>query len=74
MIVKLSGKDELIKSEANRLLRKSISDDYCGRVIDAIIADVISDVDECADDLYWNEDDVKLALGRVLLERIGIEF
>lgn len=49
------------------LLKKSISDDYVIRIYNAIVDKVVMDVKECADPEEWNEDDVKLAIGRSLM-------
>lgn len=53
--------------------RCPISDDYYGRICDAILPEVEKDVKETADKDNWNEDDVRLAIGRVLCDRLGIE-
>lgn len=50
-----------------------ISDSYWPCIIDAILDKVAQDVEECADPKEWNEDDVRLAVGRVLCEALGIE-
>lgn len=50
-----------------------LTDDYASRICDEIIDDVIEDVVECADE-EWSEGDIKLAIGRVLCSRLGIEF
>lgn len=52
---------------------KRLTDDYASRIYDAIINDVISDIDECADDDF-NDSDIHLAIGRAICSRIGIEF
>ena len=52
---------------------RQLSDEYWPRIIDAILDKVAQDVDECADPDEWNEDDVRLAVGRVLCEALGIE-
>ena len=54
-------------------LLKVMSDDYIRDIVDSIIDDVVRDVEECADLDSWNYDDVKLAIGRVLKSRLGIE-
>ena len=54
------------------MLRKCISTDYVGDIIDEIIDDVIDDVELTADK-EWNEDDIRLAVGRVICNRLGIE-
>lgn len=58
--------------EVEKLLRKSISDDYVGTITREIIEDVIEDIETSAD-VEYNEDDIKLAIGRVLIERMGLE-
>lgn len=53
----------------------AISDDYINSIIDNIIEDVVSDVKETsgyAEDGHFNTDDIKLAVGRVLIDRLGI--
>lgn len=61
-----------IESEMYRLLAMSIASDYVRSIVDTLIDDVTEDVLTAADTL-WNEDDVRLAIGRVLIERLGIE-
>jgi len=55
------------------LLDGSISDDYIGRIIDNILDDVAEDIDTTADKNY-NNDDVRLAIGRILIEKLGIDY
>lgn len=55
------------------LLKKSISDDYVVYIADNILDDVVEDVKETADRTEWNEDDVRLAIGRVLIDKLGID-
>ena len=54
------------------MLRKCISTDYVGNIIDEILDDVMDDVELTADK-EWNEDDIRLAVGRVICDRLGIE-
>ena len=54
------------------LLINCASSSYAQRILDEIIDDVVRDVDESADPTDWNDDDVRLACGRVLLERIQL--
>ena len=56
-----------------RLLRLSISTDYVGVIAEKIGSEVLEDVELCADSDEWNEDDIRLAIGRVLCEKLGIE-
>ena len=69
----LDVKDKIaFVSKLETFLRMAMSDDYSGCVAEAIVDDVIEDVECCADENY-NEDDVRLAIGRVLCEKLGIE-
>lgn len=70
----MTGKEVIIRGIAEELLRRAMSDDYSDRVASEIMSDVIQDVDECADSEDWNIDDVRLAIGRVLCTRLGIEW
>lgn len=61
-----------IAAEMYRLLIMSISSDYVRSIVDNLIDDVTEDVAATAD-VQWNEDDVRLAIGRVLIQKLGIE-
>ncbi len=55
--------------------RNAISDDYRYDIRRAILDDVVADVVETSDfrrNGYWSQDDIKLAVGRVLIARMGI--
>lgn len=54
------------------LLRDAIPDDYRGYIVNEILSDVCEDVD-CAADEEFSDGDVRLALGRVLCSRLGID-
>lgn len=54
-------------------LLSKLTDDYASRICEAIIEDIIEDVTQCADE-DWSEGDVKLAIGRVLCSRLGIDW
>ena len=54
-------------------LKPQIASYYWEKIADVIIDDVVKDVNECADPQDWDEDDVRLAVGRVILERLDIE-
>ncbi len=68
-----------IHQTVHKLLRKAISSDYVGDITDDIFEDVVEDVfmasavDETHDCLDFNEDDVRLAIGRILIEHLGIQ-
>ena len=56
--------------------RDAISDDYRYDIRRAIQDDVVADVVETSDfreNGNWNDDDIKLAVGRVLIARMGID-
>ena len=76
-------KNELAR-EIEDVLCKSISDDYVHYILEhkdgwtniSIVDDIIADVLETsayADEGYYNDDDIKLAIGRVLIQRLGID-
>lgn len=54
------------------VLRCSIGDDYVSYVWTLFGGDIIEDVESCADEDY-NEDDIRMAIGRVICRRLGIE-
>ena len=45
--------------------------DQARNITDIIIDDVVKDVEECADGENWNDSDVRLAIGRVLIQRLS---
>ena len=55
-----------------RELLNGVTCDYAGKIADAIAEDVADDVVECADPNAWNDCDVRLAIGRVLLKTLGV--
>lgn len=63
----------LFKTVCMDILRESISDDYVAYIYTAISGDLIDDVEATSDDGY-NNDDIRFAIGRVLCNRLGIEF
>lgn len=70
---------EVEKQDVEYVLNKlsmgnQIASDYWGRICENIIDDVVQDIEETADPVDWSNDDVKLAVGRVLCKRLGIEY
>lgn len=61
-----------IRKFMTNTLGKAISDDYIDYIINEILNDVIDNVNATADEEY-SDDDVRLAIGRVLMDRLGIE-
>ena len=62
----------MLKKWARELLKNTVSNDYADYILDAIIDDVKEDVFASADENF-NEDDVRFAIGRVLMKKLGIE-
>ena len=60
------------KDFLRRILSDCITSDYAGYVANEILSDVCEDIDASADPDF-NDDDIRLATGRVLLTRLGIE-
>lgn len=57
-------------------LRNAISDDYRYDIRRAIQDDVVADIVATSDfsrSGHWSQDDIRLAVGRVLIARIGID-
>ena len=50
-----------------------ISQDYIRPIAESIVEDVAQDIYETADRKDWNDDDVRLAVGRVLCKKLNIE-
>lgn len=54
-------------------LKPQIASYYWEKIADVIIDDVVKHINKNADPNEWDEDDVRLAVGRVILERLDIE-
>ena len=63
------SKREQVEKIVERILSSSITKDYIHRIVDVIIDDVVADVNETADADNWNKDDVRLAIGRIILKK-----
>lgn len=50
-----------------------ISQDYIRLIAENIVEDVAQDIYETADRENWDEDDIRLAVGRVLCKKLNIE-
>ena len=66
-------------SELRMVLTASVGSDYAYYLAhdEGFASDVKQNVEETSawsDDGVYNDDDIKLAVGRVLLERLGIEY
>ena len=50
-----------------------VSEDYIIPIAEKIVEDVAQDIYESADQYDWSEDDVRLAVGRVLCRKLKVE-
>lgn len=66
--------EKKVRDIAFGLLVDALTDNYVNYVLDAIIDDVVADVKECADPVNWNEDDVRLAVGRAFMLKLNIDY
>lgn len=81
---------KIIENEIRMILMHSVSSDYVRYILEhqerdeeyelignTFMEDVIEDV-MCSsawdDEGYYNEDDIRLAIGRVLIDRLGIDY
>ena len=74
--------EDRFRTDVELILRRSIGTDYIGGIIEhevgtglTVIELVREDVEEASgwnDEDYYNDDDIKLAIGRVLSELLGI--
>ncbi len=62
-----------IATEVGIMLSKVVSDDYHSDVYKLLKIDIIEDVIANADPIDWDEDDIRLSIGRVLLGRLNQE-
>ena len=52
---------------------RPVSEEYWGKIVFMILEEVCEDIEATADKDEWSEDDVRLAVGRVLCTKLGIE-
>ena len=81
---------KLIEIEISQVMRNAVGSDYARYILEererdeeynyignTFMEDVIEDV-MCSsawdDEGYYNDDDIRLAIGRVLMDRLGIEY
>ena len=79
------NKEEKIQLEnrITRIMQVAVSDDYAGRILEhtnesgtTLMEDIVQNVLETSayeDEEYYNDDDIRLAIGRELSDRLGIE-
>lgn len=76
---------KLIEIEISQVMRNAVGSDYARYILEdkgedgesTIMEDVIDDV-MCSsaweDEGFYNDDDIRLAIGRVLMDRLGIDY
>lgn len=81
---------KLIEIEISQVMRNAVGSDYARYILEererdeeynyignTFMDDVIEDVMHSSawdDEGYYNDDDIRLAIGRVLMDRLGIEY
>lgn len=70
-------KKKKIEFEINKILSSAVSREYARYIleqtfIDAVVANVM-ETSAWKEEGYYNEDDIRLAIGRELVARLGIE-
>lgn len=46
---------------------------YCGKIFDKLVPLIMKDMAECSGCEKWNDDDVRLSIGRVLCKKLNIQ-
>ena len=67
--------NDVVLSLIEKSLRQCCSNDYAGIIAYSILDDVVEDLECCTDEGSGvSVDDLKLAIGRVLIKRLQIEY
>lgn len=69
-VAALSLKRKEIANILYPILENCVSSSYAQVIMDEILDEVVRDVEETADPVNWNDDDVRLACGRVLMGKL----
>ena len=69
-VAALSVKRKEIANILFPMLENCVSSSYAQVIMDEILDEVVRDVEETADPVNWNDDDVRLACGRVLMGKL----
>lgn len=67
------GPQYLVEMIADLNVDGPIGADYIRLIAEKVIDEVVEDMAETTDGQDWNADDLRLAFGRVLVKRLGIE-
>lgn len=68
---------EELRNDVRRIFAESVSTEYTKIILDKIEDDIVSDVVETSayeEDGSYNDDDIRLAIGRVLINKMGIMY
>lgn len=74
---------KFIEAEIRMVMQKAVSSDYARYILEhkknrsTFVDDVIDDVLSSSaweDEGFYNDDDIRLAIGRVLMDRLGIDY
>lgn len=65
-----------LRKDVKEILGRSISDDYLNRILEKIIDEVVEDVEisSAYEEGFYSEDDIKLSIGRILIDRLELEY
>ncbi len=66
------SRDDFCETVAHEI-ENGITSEYSAKIADAIADKVAEDVMESADPKEWNDCDVRLGSGRVLLKALGVD-
>ena len=79
----MTEKEKQIEYEVTEIMRSAISSEYARYILEhkneygnTLMEDIIQNVLETSaweNEVYYNEDDIRLAIGRELMSRLGIE-
>lgn len=65
-------REDFLKQIANELVR-AMAADYVDAIAEKIADDVAQDICDTADPEVWNDCDLRLGIGRVLIKQLGTE-
>lgn len=82
---KMTNKErKTIETEIRKIFSKGVSDEYSRYILESEDADGVSFMDDVVEDVmcasawddegYYNSDDIVLAIGRVLMDRLDINY
>lgn len=82
--MKMSKEEKkVIETEIRMVMQNAVSSDYARYILEhkkkrrTFMDDVIDDVlcsSAWEDEGYYNDDDIRLAIGRVMMDRLGIDY